>query len=179
MSLVYVDFMSGMSFIGWKYMDLYLMGLIFHISGLDLTTHGSSFKSPDPLGSLNCQCDLVAHSSPTMEPFAHGDTIPLIFFVVYDFYSDISEPHEICYIFMKVLHQIGKKIHGFIHDMAATHDTYFVESFDFIWERVCRDIFSMIDYACSKRHSYDAPPSANDDLQGGSPHVLCLQHIDA
>ena len=47
---------------------------------------------------------------------------------------------------MKVLHQIGKNIHGFIHDMAATHEADFVESFDVIWERVCRDIFSMIDY---------------------------------
>ena len=46
---------------------------------------------------------------------------------------------------MKVLHQIGKKIHDFIHDMAATHDADFVESFNVIWKRVCRDIFSMID----------------------------------
>ena len=65
------------------------------------------------------------------------------------------------------------------------HNANFVESFDVIWERVCRDIFSIIDYAsileyaCSKRHSYDAPPSANDDHQGASPHVLYLQHIDA
>ena len=47
---------------------------------------------------------------------------------------------------MKFLHQIGRNIHGFIHDMAATHNAYFVESFDFIWERVCKDIFSMYDY---------------------------------
>ena len=51
------------------------------------------------------------------------------------------------YRFMKVLHQIGRKIHGFIHDMAATHNADFVESFDVIWERVCWDIFSMADYA--------------------------------
>ena len=86
---------------------------------------------------------------------------------------------------MKVLHQIGRKIHGFIHDMAATHDADFVESFDVIWERVCRDIFSMADYsirseyACRKRHSYDVPPSSNDDHQRASPHDLCLQHFDA
>ena len=73
----------------------------------------------------------------------------------------------------------------FIHDMAATHDVYFVESFDVIWERVCRDIFSMVDYSviskysCSKRHSYDAPPSSNYDHQRASPHCLCLQHFDA
>ena len=48
--------------------------------------------------------------------------------------------------------------------MAATHDAYFVESFDVIWERVCSDIFSMADYdiiseyACNKIRSYDAPP---------------------
>ena len=86
---------------------------------------------------------------------------------------------------MNFIHQIGKRIHDLIHDMAATHEADFVESFDALWERVCRDIFSIIDYAskseyvCSKKHSYDAPPSANDDLQGASPHVLCLQHIDA
>ena len=86
---------------------------------------------------------------------------------------------------MKVLHQIGKNIHGFIHDIEAAYVAYFVESFDVIWERVCRDIFSIIDYAsrsnysCNKIHSYDSPPSTNDDLQGASPHVLCLQHIDA
>ena len=44
---------------------------------------------------------------------------------------------------MKVLHQIGK-IHGFIHDMAATHDADFVESFEVIWERVCIDIFTLL-----------------------------------
>ena len=82
-----------------------------------------------------------------MDSFAHGDTIPLIFSHVYDIYSDISEPHELCYRVMKVLHQIGKKIHGFIHDMETTHEAYFVESFDVIWERVFRDIFSMADYA--------------------------------
>ena len=45
-----------------------------------------------------------------------------------------------------MLHQIGKKIHGFIHDMVATHEAHFVESFDVIWESVCRDKFSMIYY---------------------------------
>ena len=120
-----------------------------------------------------------------MDPFGHGDTIPLIFYVVYDMNFDISDPHEIFYRVMKVLHQIGRKIHGFIHDMAATHNVDFVESFDVIWERVCRGIFSMVDYvirsnyACIKIHSYDAPPSTNDDHQGASPHALCLQHIDA
>ena len=72
---------------------------------------------------------------------------------------------------MKVLHQIGKNIHGFIHDMLDTHEAYFVESFDVIWERVCRDIFSMIDYASisdyafRKINSYDAHTSSNDDHQ--------------
>ena len=47
---------------------------------------------------------------------------------------------------MKVLDQIGKKIHGLIHDMEATHEADFVESFDALWERVCKDIFSIIDY---------------------------------
>ena len=45
-----------------------------------------------------------------------------------------------------MLHQIGKNIHDFIHDMVATHEAYFVEYFDVIWERVCIDIFSMVDY---------------------------------
>ena len=120
-----------------------------------------------------------------MDPFDHGDTIPMIFSAVYDIYSDISEPHFICYLFMKVLHQIGKNIHGFIHDMAAAHEVDFVESFDVIWERVCRDIFYMIDYdsiseySCIKIHSYDAPPSSNYHHQMVSPHDLCLEHFDA
>ena len=46
-----------------------------------------------------------------------------------------------------MLQKIRRYIHGFIHDMAATHNAYFVESFDVIWERVCRDIFPMDDYA--------------------------------
>ena len=68
--------------------------------------------------------------------------------------------------------------------MEATHEAYFVESFDVIWERVCRDIFSIIDYysiseySFIKINSYYAPPSTNDNLLGASPHVLCLQHID-
>ena len=80
MSLVYVDVMSCMSFIGWKTISLAFMGLLFHMFGLSFTTHGSNLKSPDLPGSLvNCNCDLVAHSSLPMDPFAHGDTIPLIF----------------------------------------------------------------------------------------------------
>ena len=55
-----------------------------------------------------------------MEPFVHGDTTPLISSTIYDIYSDISEPRELCYRVLKVLHQIGKKIHGLIHDMEAT-----------------------------------------------------------
>ena len=47
---------------------------------------------------------------------------------------------------MKVLHQFWKKIHGFIHDMEATHEAYFLGYFDVICERVCIDIFSMMDY---------------------------------
>ena len=120
-----------------------------------------------------------------MDPFTHGDTIPLIFSVVFDLYYGISEPCDIFYRLMKVIHQIGKKIHGLIHDMAATHGACFVDSFDVLSEIICRDIISIIDYASrlehaySKRHSYDSPPSKNDDLQGASPHVLCLQHTNA
>ena len=115
--------------------------------------------------------------------YTHGDTIPLIFYVVYDIYSDISEPRDLCYRIMNVLHQIGKKIHGLIHDMTTTHEAYFVEYFDVIWERVCKDIFSMVDYyiryySCRKIHSYDSPPSSNDDHQKASPHDVCLQHFD-
>ena len=54
MSLVYVAFMPCMSFIGWTAMALAFMGLLFHMSGLDLTTYGSSFKPPYHPGSLNC-----------------------------------------------------------------------------------------------------------------------------
>ena len=114
--------------------------------GVHFTTHGSNLKSPYPPGSFNYQCDLVAPSSLSMNPFAHGDTIRLIFSVVYDIYSDILEPHELCYIVMKVVHQIGKKIHGLIHDMEATHEADFVESFEALCEGVCRDILSIIDY---------------------------------
>ena len=110
-------------------MALAFTRLFFHMSGLDLTTYDSSLKSLDHLRSLNCQCDLVSHSSPTMDPFAHEDTIPLIFSIVYDIYSDISKPCELCYRVIQVLHKIGKKIHGLIHDMEATHEADFVKYF--------------------------------------------------
>ena len=51
-------------------------------------------------------------------------------------YFDISEPRGHFYRVMKVLHQTGRKIHGFIHDTATTHNADFVESFDVIWETV-------------------------------------------
>ena len=89
MSLVYVDFMSCMYFIGWKAIYFFFMGLMLHMSVLSFTTHGSNLKSPDPPGSLNCNCDLVSHSSLPMDPFAKRDTIPLMFFHMYDIYSDI------------------------------------------------------------------------------------------
>ena len=120
MSLVYVAFMSCMYFIGWKTIPLAFMGLQFHMTGISFTTHGSNLNSPDLPGLLNCNCDLVAHSSLPMDPFAHGDTITMIFYTLYDIYSDISEPHEICYRVVKVLRKIGRNIHGFIHDMATT-----------------------------------------------------------
>ena len=66
MSLVYIAFMSCIYFIGWIYMSLELMGIIFHMSILSFTTHGSNLKSLDPLGSLNYKCDLIAHSSLSM-----------------------------------------------------------------------------------------------------------------
>ena len=117
------------------------MGLLFHMSGLSFTTHGSNLKSPDPPGLLNCQCDLVAHSSLFMDPFANGDTMPLIFYNLYDIYSDISEPSDIFYRIVKVLHQIGKNIHDFIHDMEATHEEDFIESFDVIWKEFAEIYF--------------------------------------
>ena len=85
---------------------------------------------------------------------------------------------------MKVLHKIRRYIHGFIHDIAGTHNVDFVEPFDVIWEKVCRDIFSMVDYAirseyaCKKINSYDAPPSSNDDHQRYSLHDHCLEHFE-
>ena len=129
------------------------MGLMFHMYVLYFTTHGSNLKSPFLPGSLNCNCDLIAHSSLPMDPFAHGDTILLIFYVLYDMYSDILEPHENFYRVMKVLHQIGRNINSFIHDLAVTHDADFVEYFDVIWERVFRDIFSMIDYTFISKYA--------------------------
>ena len=70
MSLVYVSFMYSMSFIGWTDILLAIMELFFHMYGIDFTTHGSNLKSPDPPGSLSCQCDLISHSSLSMDPFA-------------------------------------------------------------------------------------------------------------
>ena len=77
MSLVYVDVMSCMYLIGWKAISLASLGLSFHMSGLSFTTHVSNLKSLDFPGSLNCNCDLVAHSSLPMDPFTHKDTILL------------------------------------------------------------------------------------------------------
>ena len=59
----------------------------------------------------------------------------VVFYDVYEIYSNISYTHDICYNFMMVLHKIGKNIHGLIHDMAATHEADFLESFDSLWER--------------------------------------------
>ena len=65
-----------------------------------------------------------------MGPFTHGDTITMIFYALYDSYSDISEPHELSYRVRKAFHQFGKKMHDLIHHMAATQEYDFVESFD-------------------------------------------------
>ena len=126
MSLAYVVLMSCISFIGWKPMSLALMGLLLHMFEPYLTTYGSNFKSPDHPSSLNCQCDLVTNSFPSMYPFAHGDTIPQIFYALYEFYYDISEPIEVFYRVMNVFHQFGKKIHVLIHDMETTQEVDFV-----------------------------------------------------
>ena len=70
MSIVSVAVMSCMYFIGWKDISLVFMGLLFDMFGLAFTIHGSNPKSPDLPSSLNCNCDLVAHSSLPMDPFA-------------------------------------------------------------------------------------------------------------
>ena len=102
----------------------------------------------------------------------------MIFYTVYEIYLDVSEPHEFFYIVMKVIHQIGKNIHDFIHDMETTHEVDFVEFFDVIWERVCRDIFSMddydfiSDYDCIKIHSYDSPHHQMMAIKGPLQMIL-------
>ena len=69
--------------------------------------------------------------------------------------------------------------------MEATQEVDFVESFDALWEGVCKDIFSIIyyayilEYVCIKIHSYNSPPLSIYDFQGASPHVLCLRNINA
>ena len=90
MSLVYVVVMSCIYLIGWKGISLAFMGILFHMSVVSFITHDSNIKSPYLPSSLNCNCDLVAHSSLHMDPFAHGDTIPMIFYSVYYMYYDIS-----------------------------------------------------------------------------------------
>ena len=64
MSLVYIVFISCISFIGLKFMSLDFMGLFFHMYGLDLTTYGSNIISTHHPCSLNCQCHLVSHYGP-------------------------------------------------------------------------------------------------------------------
>ena len=56
-----------------------------------------------------------------MDPFSHGDTIILMFSAVYNIYYDISGPRDLFYRVMKVLHQIGKTFHGFVHDTATSY----------------------------------------------------------
>ena len=83
-----------------------------------------------------------------------------------------------------MLQQFEKKVHGPSHPFAAIQGTDCV-NFSTLWEGVCTNLFSFNDYVFkseyvgSKKHSNNAPPSLDDELQGASPLVFCRDYIDA
>ena len=119
-----------------------------------------------------------------MDAYTRGDTIPLVFATPYDINSNISESIKPHFRIGKALHQFGRKIYGLGNHFAAIQGTDYIESFT-LWEGVCTYLFSFNDYVfrseyvCSNKHSYNAPPSSNDDLQGASPLVFCRDCIDS
>ena len=84
-----------------------------------------------------------------------------------------------------MLHHFGKKIYGLVHHFAVVQEIDYVESFNTLWEGVCTYLFSFTDYVFKseyvgrKNHSYDSPPSSDDEFQEASPHVFCIDYIDA
>ena len=85
-----------------------------------------------------------------------------------------------------VSHQFGKKVYDWVHHYVTTLEIEPVDFIDVLWlGDDCIDLFSISDFmfiydilCCHiKNHSYDAPSSPEDEIQGVSPHVFCLHNI--
>ena len=105
-----------------------------------LNTYGSHIKYIHHSYFYTHQFSLVAHPFPSLAPYPHGDTKPLVFSFPYDNISDISESIHPHFIFGKVIYQFGRKICDPHHHFAAIQETDYVV-FSTLWEGVCKDLF--------------------------------------
>ena len=88
--LISNGFKSSLVFIGWLSMTLVILGLMLHMFGYDLNIYGSDLNSFHHSDLHIQQFSPVSHHFPTMTPYPHGDTIPLVFDAQYDIISNIS-----------------------------------------------------------------------------------------
>ena len=101
--------------------------------GYDITFIRSNFRSLCLLDFPNCQCRLVEPSFPIVTQPDFGATIPWFLAVTHELISDISEPHKLYYIIIKVLHQFVKKVHDRVQHYVATLENVPAEFINVIW----------------------------------------------
>ena len=80
---------SCLSFTGWLFMKLVIFGFMLHMFESDLNIYGLDLNSIYPLDLHIHQFSPVAHHFPTLAPYPHGDTKPLVFVAPYDNIYDI------------------------------------------------------------------------------------------
>ena len=87
---------------------------------------------------------------------------------------------------LHISHHFGKNVHDRVHHYATTLEIEPGDFIDFLClGDGCTYLFSIFDFmfrfdilCCHiKKHSYDSPSSPEDELQGVSPHVFCLDNI--
>ena len=87
--LILNGFKACLFFIGWIYMTLVIIGIILHMFGFFLNIYVSDLNSIHHSDFYTHHFSLVAQSFPSLAPYPHGETKPLVFFVPCDNIYDI------------------------------------------------------------------------------------------
>ena len=130
----------------------------------------------------------VTHNFPSRALYPHGATESFVLSVPYATIYDISEFYQFHIIYIHVLHHIGILTCDSHHNFAAIQGIGCEINclhFCTLWKGVCTDLFSISSYVCRsefgsrKKHSYNAPTSSDDEIQGVSSSFLQVLHSTA
>ena len=95
------------------------MEIILNMFGSIINNYGLDIKSIHHSDFYTHKFFPVTHTFPSLAPYPHGDTEPLVFFVPYDNIHDIPESFQPHIRSGKVLHWIGRMICDPYHNFCS------------------------------------------------------------